>query len=526
MDDNPWGAPTPTTPSPRPIQSDVNPIRSLRLSVGGGGAENENENENENQNQNENVTISSAGWDATERSTGVVGREQVQQEKERTGMDVEEKVEHVQTGEQVTPTAPTEPETSSTRDRESEPPAHEDGKDSEGYSSPPPAMVRSASNPLVLPPIQEGPPMDDFDDDESGPTPVVPQAADDDEDDFDDFGEAAEAGGDADDAGFGDFGHFGDTHEGDVHGFEGFDEQPPTPSSLPRPEVTPIASSSFAAFQSTGHPPLLLELTNPSKAAIEEQLHDFFEGVYPGARGMVSDEPERQVEGVGQVLASESTRTLLAGLSSLPALKPLDWRRSRIRREHLITLGVPINLDDVRWARHPPFHVVQTNTSLLLQTAPVKQLASLTLPPQRSHSPHTTRSPTSAFAAGGSISRSTTHFADRERARALHQVPILDRKLADSLLALREHDLVGLSLADLQRKVAEMDRVTEEASAALTHALVTRDKESGDAETYNGMIQDLVAAAAKTKTTSAAGGRSSPALRTASGGRWGRSVVK
>ncbi|SGZ30306.1 BQ5605_C113g13234 [Microbotryum silenes-dioicae] len=389
---------------------------------------------------------------------------------------------------------PQSQETSSTRGpriRAASP--DEDGKDSEGYSSPPPAMPTTTRTTLTI---------------SARPQRQVAMPTD---------------------AGFGDFGHFGDTHEGDVHASKALTSSHRRPSSLPRPEVTPIASSSFAAFQSTGHPPLLLELTNPSKAAIEEQLHDFFEGVYPGARGMVSDEPERQVEGVGQVLASESDvsrRTLLAGLSSLPALKPLDWRRSRIRREHLITLGVPINLDDVRWARHPPFHVVQTNTSLLLQTAPVKQLASLTLPPQRSHSPHTTRSPTSAFAAGGSISRSTTHFADRERARALHQVPILDRKLADSLLALREHDLVGLSLADLQRKVAEMDRVTEEASAALTHALVTRDKESGDAETYNGMIQDLVAAAAKTKTTSAAGGRSSPALRTASGGRWGRSVVK
>ena len=43
----------------------------------------------------------------------------------------------------------------------------------------------------------------------------------------------------------------------------------------------------------------------------------------------------------------EPRRALLASLSSLPPLRPLDWKRSKIRREHLIALGVPVNLDDV-----------------------------------------------------------------------------------------------------------------------------------------------------------------------------------
>ncbi|SCV72783.1 BQ2448_4320 [Microbotryum intermedium] len=514
MDDNPWGVPT--TPSPRSNRNDVDPIQILRLSVGDGS--------------NEPLTsamTSSPHWDASrspsllvkEQGHDVEQKQEPEQEQDEKEEDAEEEVSDEQTVEEATPAPSTEPETSSTHeandDDDDSEPAHDDDKDkddkdkdkdkaSERFSSPPPppaaAMVQSPSTPLVLPPMEEGPPMDDFDDDESGPTPAtpVPELGH----DFDDFGEAVAAGGDDDDD-FGDFGDFDQTTEGDTDGFEGFGEPPTFTEASVRPSAHD-ASSSFAAFQSTGHPPLLLDLTDPSKSAIAEQLQQFFEGIYPGAQNVVSDEPERQVEGVSQVLASESTRTLLADLLSLPALKPLDWRRSRIRREHLIVLGVPINLDD---------------------TAPVK-LASLTLPSQRSKSPHTTRSPTSALSAGGSISRSTSPFTERERARAQHyQAPILDRRLAESLLALKEDDLLGMSLASLQTKLREMERVTEDASAALTHALVSRDKESSDAETYNGMIQDLVAAAAKTKTTSAVGGRSSPALRTASG-RWGRSAVK
>lgn len=39
---------------------------------------------------------------------------------------------------------------------------------------------------------------------------------------------------------------------------------------------------------------------------------------------------------------------MYASLTSPPELAPLDWTRSRVRREHLINLGVPVNLDEVR----------------------------------------------------------------------------------------------------------------------------------------------------------------------------------
>jgi len=31
----------------------------------------------------------------------------------------------------------------------------------------------------------------------------------------------------------------------------------------------------------------------------------------------------------------------------IPPLKPPNWTRSRIRRQHLIALGIPVNLDEV-----------------------------------------------------------------------------------------------------------------------------------------------------------------------------------
>ena len=42
------------------------------------------------------------------------------------------------------------------------------------------------------------------------------------------------------------------------------------------------------------------------------------------------------------------SREAYAQLTTPPMLKTLDWTRSRTRREHLISMGVPVNLDEVR----------------------------------------------------------------------------------------------------------------------------------------------------------------------------------
>jgi len=52
-----------------------------------------------------------------------------------------------------------------------------------------------------------------------------------------------------------------------------------------------------------------------------------------------------------------SSRDAYAQLTTAPILKPLDWTRSRVRREHLISMGVPVNLDEVRFPSRPPVYL-------------------------------------------------------------------------------------------------------------------------------------------------------------------------
>jgi hypothetical protein len=44
---------------------------------------------------------------------------------------------------------------------------------------------------------------------------------------------------------------------------------------------------------------------------------------------------------------ADPSREAYAQLTTPPMLKTLDWTRSRVRREHLISMGVPVNLDEV-----------------------------------------------------------------------------------------------------------------------------------------------------------------------------------
>lgn len=162
--------------------------------------------------------------------------------------------------------------------------------------------------------------MDDFDantdDDEPAPTtpapaaasdapaddefdaPVSTEAANEEEgDEFDDFGEVGGAGAGAD-GGEDDFGDFGDFGEADASAFEPVPA--PAPAPAPAPTPVPVASTS-------GHPPLRLDLSTPTRRAVAPQLREFFEQAWPRAALAVNDEPERQVEGLAQVLVTESS---------------------------------------------------------------------------------------------------------------------------------------------------------------------------------------------------------------------------
>uniref|UniRef100_V5GJD3 Uncharacterized protein n=1 Tax=Kalmanozyma brasiliensis (strain GHG001) TaxID=1365824 RepID=V5GJD3_KALBG len=195
--------------------------------------------------------------------------------------------------------------------------------------------------------IEDGVSPDEFD--QKITIAEAPVAAGKDDDGFDDFDEpaAAQQGASAND----DFGDFDDFETGDAQndadfgdddfGDDSFDQPAdsitPVAPTEPTPAPAPVAARTWAP----------LDVTSKSN---RNDLADSVKSLFPlsaAAEQHLSNVGLRQVEGPSQVLVSGESRQLWIDLKSFPSMQPIDWVRSRTRRDYLISMGVPVNLDEI-----------------------------------------------------------------------------------------------------------------------------------------------------------------------------------
>ncbi|KAI0089113.1 hypothetical protein BDY19DRAFT_125391 [Irpex rosettiformis] len=306
-------------------------------------------------------------------------------------------------------------------------------------------------------------------------------------DDFDDFGTPAEtvlASGDEGDDDFGDFGDFGEVAEvqdGSVFEPEPFEESIPTPRALG--DWTPLRLDPF-----------------PSKQELRRQIDNILDPLWSGDDpSHFTDDPIRQVEGLNQTLVTPASRQLYDVLlpATQPTFRPVNWTRSRIRRQHLIELGIPVNLDEVL-----PRAVTKLPT-LEIHTRPTSA------PPlPRSATPRPTPAVAAAAVAAsqaGTPRSGTPQPGVRNTALATAQLrlgpkPEIDEQKITSLLNIDTDNLLLLPASRLERYLEDFRLQTANTSALLTYLLQTRDALQQDSETYNKLIGELVGEAQKIKT--------------------------
>jgi hypothetical protein len=170
------------------------------------------------------------------------------------------------------------------------------------------------------------------------------------DDDFEDFGDPVTTTLEEDDD-FGDFGNAEETFNvADFDGSTAFGEE----VRIPAPSDAPWE-------------PLRLD-PMPSREELEQQINHILGPIWGDevVSRLTTDEDIRQAEGINQILISQdrsvsahfidtlalnnqyASRDLYNSLfQSQPPLKPPNWTQSRIRRQHLIALGIPVNLDEV-----------------------------------------------------------------------------------------------------------------------------------------------------------------------------------
>ncbi|KAL1675392.1 hypothetical protein EV122DRAFT_218587 [Schizophyllum commune] len=308
--------------------------------------------------------------------------------------------------------------------------------------------------------------------------------------DFDDFAGPAQAGGDDDD--FGDFGDFGDADGGGDAG-AGFGEASTFGSASGFDDASGFGSSS--GFDDFGIPgpsradwtPLHLE-PMPSREELVEDINAIIAPIWErdDVQAYVTDEAEREAEGVNQILTTPESRNMFNTLMQAPLpTKPPNWIRSRIRRQHLITLGIPVNLDEVL----PSTGAKSALPQLHVSTRP------MSAPPGPRHTP------SSSAPGSAANSRSGTPVGGRRAAQSpFGPKPSLDTDRIAELLALEADALALQPLASLERTHTEIRTQIANTSTLLTYLLQVRDSLQHDSETYNKLIAELVSEAQRVRS--------------------------
>jgi len=292
---------------------------------------------------------------------------------------------------------------------------------------------------------------------------------------------ASPAGGDDE---FGEFGDFADFEEapGDAPG-DALAEAPagalaeaPAKAAVPEPAAT-------------GAPPLRVSSGSTSEslaAGVTALLPPSFTNAVPTGQDNLMNEELRQVEGLSQVLVTESSRTLLRELQyeDREPSEPLVWKRSNTRRQLLITLGVPINLDEIlqeeAWRKRPELPPLELHVS---PQQPAEQA-----PPAPAEAPE---APEPAAAEPAPAPQESA--GDRRRRELGEKQPTVDMDRVKQLVAMPEDQLTLRSLPQLRDLARELQTLTEQTTELLAHHLQLRETYAADAEMYNTMIRDLVA---------------------------------
>ncbi|KAI1736933.1 hypothetical protein F4680DRAFT_430622 [Xylaria scruposa] len=281
-------------------------------------------------------------------------------------------------------------------------------------------------------------------------------------DDFDEFEEGDE------DADFGDFD-------------DGF-QQAEEPSSTAQP-MTSRPQVSIPSFP-------ILDLDGLDSEDILTASEPYLDALYPP--DVLDIPPLSSPPNENPIFFNPRSASLWSQLAAPPPLQPPDWIRSRIRRLFLVSLGVPVDLDEILPASKqkklilPSLHRVTSNGSL--RTSTDSRSVS------RLRKSDTNGSSVSVDSQGKEKPRSRS-----KKRKAPPQGPEFDLVAAKQLCATTEEAMRGMTDIELQRHVKKLKEMEVLANEVHEFWKKRTDEKIGDREAFEGVIENLVKHARKTR---------------------------
>ncbi|KAG9822588.1 hypothetical protein KCU77_g15920, partial [Aureobasidium melanogenum] len=292
----------------------------------------------------------------------------------------------------------------------------------------------------IVQPAEEN--ADDFDDFDQPQTQNNDHTDNDDDafgDDFDDFeeGGADQADGDEDD----DFGDFDD-------GFQQA-EEPSVPAPPPQPVQQPLAhlpNLNFADLQTSDD---ILQAMSPYMSELFPELYDQ-ETAPSDKSATLSTDP----------ILTDRSASLWSQLVAPPPLQPPNWIRSRIRRLFLVSLGVPVDLDEI---------------------LPASKQKKLVLP--NIHLPEQKKEDGKAKQDGSSSTGGRKGPAPP---------PEFNANEAAMLAKTTDTATEAYSDEELKAHVKRLEELIKDASTVLEYWMKRKESAVGDKEAFEGVIENLV----------------------------------
>ncbi|GAB7344296.1 hypothetical protein MBLNU457_2167t1 [Dothideomycetes sp. NU457] len=279
-------------------------------------------------------------------------------------------------------------------------------------------------------------------------------------DDFDDF---EEGGGDEDD----DFGDFGDIADEPA--------TPAAPEPVPLPPSDPLSHLPHIKLDDT-------QSLEETSASIMPYLQDLF--------------PETDVSSISskpgslpppEALLSDRSASLWSQLVAPPPLQPPNWIRSRIRRLFLVSLGVPVDLDEILPASKQKKLILP---SIHLTTDTPRDSSNLARIKKENVSS------TSLDSTGPVSKEKRKKTSDRP---GPPPPPEFDSNAASLLCSTTDTAMTNFTDEELKAHVEMLEGLQSRANEVLEYWVKRKESAVGDKEAFEGVIENLVGFVKKSK---------------------------
>jgi len=292
-------------------------------------------------------------------------------------------------------------------------------------------------------------------------------------DDFDDFAEGEEADDD-----------FGD--------FDDVDETPMAPEPQPQVQTQQpdFLAGLVSSVQSNVHyqqlfPTGLTSAFQPSlnfatSADIDSSMEPYLDLIFPDSKSTPTQPAPSDI--TGTAFLSDRSLSLWQQLLQPPPMAPPNWTRSRIRRLFLVSLGVPVDLDEIL----PPSkqkRLVLPNINLSSTASPRHSTAI-----DRLKQGSANNSTTSLDSKGAAKSKQKRHTL----LKGPPPPPDFDLNAAALLCSTTYEALANMLDEELRAHLVTLDDMNGRASGVLEYWLMRRDEGVKEKEALEGVIENLV----------------------------------